>query len=66
MRATFLIGTLVLMAACAEQPAYQDPAPTGASAGSGYAQTPPPPCKRSDYPYGAAGDTAYTNCIIES
>jgi hypothetical protein len=66
MRATLLIGTLVLMAACAEQTAYQDPAPTSAGAGGSYAQAQPSPCKRSDYPEGAAGDTEYTNCIIQN
>lgn len=64
MRATILICTLVAMAACAEQPAYQDPAPTNAGAGQAYA--PPTPCKRSDYAEGAAGDTEYTNCIIQN
>lgn len=68
MRATLLIGTLVLMAACAEQPTYQDPAPTGGSSANGtaYAPSQPQPCKRSDYPAGPAGDTAYTNCVIQS
>ncbi|MCB1349114.1 MAG: hypothetical protein KDK11_10885 [Maritimibacter sp.] len=64
MRAPLLIGTLVLMAACAEQTTYQDPPPTGAAAA--YAPSQANPCKRSDFPAGAAGDTAYTNCIIES
>jgi hypothetical protein len=67
MRATLLIGTLVLMAACAQQPTYQEPAPTAGSPGNGAAYTPPPAaCKRSDFPAGAAGDTAYTNCVIQS
>ena len=63
MRAILLIGTLVLMAACAEQPTYQDPPP-------GYAQPRPAPeadpCDRSDYPSGPAGDAEYTNCVIQS
>ena len=60
-------GTLVLMAACAET-TYQDPAPTGGASAYGASATPPPPypCKRSDYPAGAAGDTAYTKCVIQS
>ncbi len=67
MRATILIGTLVLMAACAEQPVYQDPAPAGGASATGASHTPKPdPCKRSDYPAGAAGETAYTNCVIQS
>ncbi len=68
MRATLLIGALVLMAACAEQPPYQDPAPTGGASGNGvtYAPSKPNPCNRSDFPPGAAGDTAYTNCVIQS
>ncbi len=67
MRATLLIGTLVLMAACAEQPAYQEPAPAAKASSTDAGHTPKPdPCKRSDYPAGAAGDTAYTNCVIQS
>ena len=68
MRATLLIGTLVLMAACAEQTPYQNPAPTGGSADSGASYTPSQayPCDRADYPEGAAGDAEYTNCIIQN
>ena len=68
MRATLLMGALVLMAACAEQPTYQNPAPTGASVGNGASYTPSQanPCNRSDFPAGSAGDAEYTNCVIQS
>jgi hypothetical protein len=62
------MGTLVLMAACAEQPTYQDPAPTRGSAvnGASYAPSQANPCNRSDFPAGSAGDAEYTNCVIQS
>jgi len=68
MRATLLMGTLVLMAACAEQPTFENPAPTGGSSVNGASHTPSQadPCNRSDYPAGPAGDTEYTNCVIQS
>ena len=71
MKATLLIGTLVLMAACAEQHVYQTPAPTDGYSGSGASYTPGPPaqadpCNRYDYPAGPAGDADYTNCVIQS
>ena len=68
MRATLLMGTLVLMAACAEQTTYQNPAPTDGSSvnGASYAPSRPDPCNRSDFPAGPAGDTEYTNCVIQS
>ena len=68
MRAISLMGTLLLMAACADQPAYQDPAPAGGASGNSasYAAPKADPCKRSDFPAGAAGDAAYTNCVIQS
>jgi len=68
MRAIVLIGTLALMAACAEPP-YQEPAPMGGSSGSGAAYTPPPqaePCDRANYPAGADGDAAFANCVIQN
>lgn len=67
MRATLVIGTLLLMAACAEQTSLEPP-PTGASSvkSSGQAPSRPDPCDRSDFPAGAAGDAAYANCVIQS